>query len=43
MWHDLHLPAAAAAIDQYILPVGPKAANLQQWCVADRWDRQTII
>ena len=33
MWHCPHIPqhaAAAAAIDRYLLPVGPTAANLQQ-------------
>ena len=27
-WHCPHLPAAAAAIDRYLLPVEPTAANL---------------
>jgi len=30
-WHCLYLPTAAAAIDQYLLPARPTAANLQQW------------
>jgi len=29
-WHCPHSPAAAAAIDQYLLPAGPTAANLHQ-------------
>ena len=29
-WHCPHSPAAAAAIDRYLLPAGPTAANLQQ-------------
>ena len=29
-WHCSHSPAAAAAIDRYLLPAGPTAANLQQ-------------
>ena len=33
--------AAAAAIDRYILPAGPTAANPpQQHAAVDRWDRQ---
>jgi len=28
-WYCLHSPAAAAAIDQYLLPTGTTAANLQ--------------
>jgi len=27
MWHCLHLPAAAAASNQYFLPAGPTAAT----------------
>ena len=42
-WHYPHLPAAAAAaIDRYLLPAGPTAANLQQrvrWL--DGTDRHT--
>jgi len=26
-----HVPAAAAAINRYLLRAGPTAANLQQW------------
>jgi len=34
--------AAAAAINRYLLPAGPGAANpLQQHASFDRWDRQT--
>ena len=35
--------ASRAAIDQYLLPVGPTAANLQQRRTAGKWDRQTDI
>ena len=46
MWHCPHSPATtAAAIDQYLLPVRPTAANLvnlQQHCVTARWGRQTL-
>jgi len=39
-WHCPHLLAAAAAIDQRLLPAGPTAANLQQQR-PDRTDRRT--
>ena len=29
-WHCPHLPTTAAAIDRFLLPTGPTAANLQQ-------------
>ena len=29
-WHCPHSPTAAAALDRYLLPAGPTAANLQQ-------------
>jgi len=40
-WHCPHSPAAAAAIDRYLLPAGPTAANLQQRRAATGWDRRT--
>ena len=39
--HCPHSPTAAAAFNQYHLTTEPTAANLQQWCVAARWGRQT--
>ena len=39
-WHRPRSPAAAAAIDRYLLPAGPTAANLQQRGSASKWDRQ---
>ena len=29
-WHCQHSPAAAVAVDRYLLPAGPTAANLQR-------------
>ena len=40
-WHCPHSPAAGAAIDRYLLPAGPTAANLQQTVVHAWTDRQT--
>jgi len=40
----LLLTAGRAGIDQYFLPAGPTAANLQQpeqWRAAARWYRRT--
>jgi len=42
LWYCPHLPATAVAIDQYLLPAGPTAANLQQWaCCCERRLGQT--
>jgi len=49
-WHCPHLPAAAAAVERYLLSAWPTTAELQQrvCCCAARfaavgpcWDRQT--
>jgi len=37
----LLLTAGRAAIDRYLLPAGPTAANPQQRRAAVRWDRET--
>ena len=35
------LPAAAEAVDRYLLSAGPTAANLQQRSAAGEWDGRT--
>jgi len=52
MWHCLHLHAAAvepllpvscAAVDRYLLPTGPTAANPPQQSGTDRWTPDSCI
>ena len=40
-WHCSHSLAAAAAIDRYVLPAGPTAANPPYTAAAGEWDRRT--
>jgi len=40
-WYCQYLPAAAAEINQYLLPAGPTAANPPQAAAAGEWNRRT--